>query len=707
MPDLTQFRTNVDIFSNVPLEYGNGHTILFVNKAAQTAYFNSKKTVSNTFTNISYQRHRSGKMRLQASMSILGNANYLRFVNTTFENIEFYAFILDIAYVNNNTVEITYVIDPIQTWMFDFSLNNCFVEREHADIDNVGDNRVNEGLDTGPFVQAGLEEISDWGTTTSDTSFFVVATETPAGQSDVNFDYNVYAAFHCINCAGINDLNTVLTNYMNGATGSLSPIISITQYPSYFYDSVTGKVTDNTYTLVNDQNIGLGPFILTDPIGWTIPSGTQTYTDVNFQHPDIVTNNITYGKLFETGVVRLNNSDSWYAPAGTDYYSDTGLTTKIGTLANVTPVNHIAPNVGSFVIGSGTQIFAYVSLANCKKTHLYVPLSVCTAGGQTSYIPKNNKLYCYPYNYMVFESPEGSSTTLRYEDFKNHNIHQFYSRFTPFPFGESMCAPMNYETATASYNLQNALFCKAFPVCGLATDAYNAWWSQNQWSHPLLKAAIDGADAVTSSYSSAVSKGEEVADKVSGIMGNLGDAFEIGVSTVAGTVAGAIDMGKSLIKKGINALSNPDNVGTGILAAAQAFTLRSAPEYIAQTLGAMYAHTAVPDAIVTKANASSLLTFMGMLNYRIYYMKIRPEYAEMIDNYFSCYGYAVKRVKQPNIDSRTEWNYIKTLGCTISGNVPGDTEHLICGMFDAGITFWHNPDHMYRYDLDNPIRREV
>ena len=708
MPDLTQFRTNVDIFSNVPLEYGNGHSLLFVNRAAQRAYFDSKKTLSNTFTNISYQRHKSGTMRLQASMSLLGNANYLRFVNTTFENIEFYAFILDITYVNNSTVEITYAIDIIQTWMFDYSINPCFVDREHADIDNVGDNRVNEGLDTGPFIQAGIEEISDWGTTTNDTSFFVVATESPSGSPGVNFDYNVYSAFHCVNCATIADLNTLLSNYMSGATLSLAPIISITQYPSYFYDSVTGKVKSNTYTLTNDQTIGLGGFMATDPLGYTIPINTLTYRDPDFTHPSLRTTEVTYGKMFENGVVRMNDSDSWIAPAGTPYYSDANFQTQIGTLATEQNVNEFAPNVGSFII-AGTITTAYVSLALCTREYLYVDISDCTVGGMTNYIPKNNKLYCYPYNYMVFESPDGSSNTLRYEDFKNHNIHQFYSTFTPFPFGESMCAPINYETVTNTYNLQNALFCKAYPTCGLATDAYQAWWAQNKFGMSLVKAGVDAVDAISGAAKEGYGAAKEAYNDNSGWVDTGNSALNSFLKTMISPAIGLATASNKLLgglsQTAQNVMENT-NAATVAGAALEAFSIANAPETIAKSLIAMGAHAAMPDSVVTKANAESLLTYMGMLNYRIYYMKIRPEYAEMIDNYFSCYGYAVKRVKRPNIRSRTEWNYIKTTGCTISGAVPGDVEHLICSAYDSGLTFWHNPDHMYRYDLDNPIRRE-
>ncbi len=714
MPNLTQFRTYVDIFSGVPLEIGTSHTILFDNVAAQKSYFDSKKIVSGTFTNISYQRHASGVMRLEAQMTLLGTANYLRFCNPTFENREFYAFIVDITYINNSTVEISYVIDVLQTWMFEYTVNPCFVSREHAETDNVGDNRVNEGLDTGPFVQAGLEEINHWGTQTSDTSFYVIASQDPSGQQLPNYDYNVYSAMYCQNCATIQDLNTLLQAYMNGATMSLEPIVSIVQYPSSFYDAVSGKTSPVTYTLQNDQTIGLGPFVLTDPVGYTIPTGTNYYLDPDFTKYVATSSIVNYGKMFESGVVVFSTDDVWYIPAGVPYYLNPQLTQQAGIIADYELAETYENGVLSFTKTVGLVMTDYyVSSANAEIAKFFCNISDCVLGGYSYYTPKNNKLYTYPYNYMVLESPEGSSTTLRYEDFKNHNIHQFLSTLTVFPYAESMCAPMDYETVNSTYNIQNALFSKSYPTVGLATDAFSAWWAQNKYAMSLVKAGIDAADAVVGAVKEGVSSAKDVYADDSGWT-STGNAIAdkalkmimspiIGFASAGNKLMGGVSSGMAAAKESI---SNA-NAGSIAGAIAEGWTIANAPETIAKEIVAMYAHMAVPDSIVTKANAPSLLTYMGMLNYRIYYMKIRPEYAQMIDNYFSCYGYAVKRVKRPNIKSRTEWNYIKTTGCTISGNVPGDVERAICAAYDNGLTFWHNPNHMYRYDLDNPINREV
>ena len=73
----------------------------------------------------------------------------------------------------------------------------------------------------------------------------------------------------------------------------------------------------------------------------------------------------------------------------------------------------------------------------------------------------------------------------------------------------------------------------------------------------------------------------------------------------------------------------------------------------------------------------------------------------MIDDYFNMYGYAVKRVKHPNFSSRPHWNYVKTVGCYLIGDVPADDAKKLCSIYDHGITFWKNGDEIGNYSLDN------
>ena len=90
--------------------------------------------------------------------------------------------------------------------------------------------------------------------------------------------------------------------------------------------------------------------------------------------------------------------------------------------------------------------------------------------------------------------------------------------------------------------------------------------------------------------------------------------------------------------------------------------------------------------------------------YDFYVMGIRAQDAEVIDNYFSKYGYSTKKIKVPNVNVRQHWTYTKTKGCIIAGNAPADDVRKICQIFDNGITFWANSSEVGDYgDLTNPV----
>lgn len=79
--------------------------------------------------------------------------NYLSFVNPQ-EGTKartFYAYITSVNYVNVNTVEFTYEIDWIQTYLFDFVFEECLVEREHVNDDTMGKHVLEEGLEVGEY----------------------------------------------------------------------------------------------------------------------------------------------------------------------------------------------------------------------------------------------------------------------------------------------------------------------------------------------------------------------------------------------------------------------------------------------------------------------------------------------------------------------------------------------------------------------------
>ena len=73
------------------------------------------------------------------------------------------------------------------------------------------------------------------------------------------------------------------------------------------------------------------------------------------------------------------------------------------------------------------------------------------------------------------------------------------------------------------------------------------------------------------------------------------------------------------------------------------------------------------------------------------------EYAKIIDDYFSMFGYKINIVKVPNITGRRNWNNKKTIDCNFDGDIPQTDLNIIKTMFNNGVTLWHNPSTMYNY----------
>ena len=142
--------TTVTLCHGVPLSKDSEDTYYFGSAGEQASTIGSYAFA--TFSNLTYQRNTRNTIRVGLPMGVSGansalRANYVIFNNTAFENKPIYAFVDTVDYVNNNTIDITYTIDAMQTFMFDYTLRECYVEREHSVTDEIGDNLVSEGFD--------------------------------------------------------------------------------------------------------------------------------------------------------------------------------------------------------------------------------------------------------------------------------------------------------------------------------------------------------------------------------------------------------------------------------------------------------------------------------------------------------------------------------------------------------------------------------
>ena len=124
---------------------------------------------------------------------------------------------------------------------------------------------------------------------------------------------------------------------------------------------------------------------------------------------------------------------------------------------------------------------------------------------------------------------------------------------------------------------------------------------------------------------------------------------------------------------------------------------------IANSVGEIYEHSFVPPSVEGNVNSGDVSFASALHDPILYTMSIKKEYAQIIDDYFSMFGYKVNSVKIPNITGRTNWNYVKTIDCNIHGYIPQKDCIEIKNMFNAGVTFWHNPSTFLDYSQSNTI----
>ena len=123
---------------------------------------------------------------------------------------------------------------------------------------------------------------------------------------------------------------------------------------------------------------------------------------------------------------------------------------------------------------------------------------------------------------------------------------------------------------------------------------------------------------------------------------------------------------------------------------------------IANTIGQFRQASLMPQ--IQGGNNSGDVNFSSDKNtFVIRRMRCKKEFMQIIDDYFSKFGYKINRVKLPNITGRTNWNFIKTIDCNCDGDIPQEDLETIRSACNSGVTFWHTPANIYNYSLSNSI----
>lgn len=117
--------SSVSLYADVPIS--DGHEIVFRSKTEQSTYFATKKIASKA--GCTYLK-KTGRLRIEWSTATVMRADFISFKNPSFENITFYAKLIDYEYVNNVTTDVLYEIDWFQSFCFDVEMHPCGIVRE-------------------------------------------------------------------------------------------------------------------------------------------------------------------------------------------------------------------------------------------------------------------------------------------------------------------------------------------------------------------------------------------------------------------------------------------------------------------------------------------------------------------------------------------------------------------------------------------------
>ena len=103
------------------------------------------------------------------------------------------------------------------------------------------------------------------------------------------------------------------------------------------------------------------------------------------------------------------------------------------------------------------------------------------------------------------------------------------------------------------------------------------------------------------------------------------------------------------------------------------------------------------------STTGDVLTIVGENKFSIKEMRVKTEYLKIIDDYFTKYGYSIKKIETPNIKTRKVFNYLEIGSNEIIGTGSVVSQHMstINNICRKGVTIWHNHNNIGNYDLDN------
>lgn len=694
--------TRVDL---VNVNWNNDYrdVVRFSTRDALNTYIDSKSAQGITINKLTYAKPGQDIM-LGIPYNRVNRYNYLRASNPLTPipgdiQKDFYYFILECDYVNPTTTRLRLQLDVWQTYVYDVTVGNCYVERGHIGIANSSQFKnygrdyltVPEGMDIGGEYIAGKGNHTIFG------NGVVVAISTV----DLDADPGTATAPKLKTASG--------TSFLSNATDSLNPTMSFGASVYYWASASKFKqfmidyadkpwITQGiigVYSLPPLSNFGIQPTgsESTNYHGYNL-DGFQFKPQMFYMWSNWRNDSRVTGRIPS----RYKNLKKFF----TYPYMAVEVTTWLGKPIALKPESWQADDADIIVRGVFGTTQQRLEISPNNYNH-----NAESANGQNQLMPYYNGGDYFDTATYVADFPSLPIVNNGAIAYLASNKNQIAFQYTSANWEQQRAlagAQAGYDISSGAMRATS----EAGNISRRADIAQTANTNRTLAAQSAVNAATGllGAGGSGAAMGSAMGPVGAVAGALGGGVGALGGAINAGIQEGANSEALAVRQSQTAQN-----VAN-ENTQTGLVRDTNVGLARfSARGDYANEIAGINAK--VRDAALIQPTVSGQIggDFTSLLNGTGYMATmivktLQPASMAAIGEYWLRYGYAIQRFLRPPQDLMvmskfTYWKMRETYLAT--SNVPEGHKQVIRGILEKGVTCWANPDDIGVIDMADNV----
>lgn len=621
--------SDVELYSNVEID--SDESLVFSSIEKQAAYFT--KRLVQKFSEFQVVK-KEGTIKLDIPGTVACKCNYLSFKNPQFDNKRIYCRITDYDFTSPDCTTFFYYIDYFQTWMFDFTMEDSYIIREHLNETDY------TKAETNPY----------------DPSIFQFRT---AEQLAISKDlekpyYEINKDEKKINTKDGESLYEVaVKSVSSNQDSSFFDIIYFADVDWDAFEENSENVPKTWFNKLLQQIKTMNDFAY-----YVEPGGllsVSTHIAKTYPHPYLAS---------------YYNTSYWmivlphFTSGSTNYIGLDDIIKEFTTLNIISSIINIYSVSFDVIVSS---LFGYKSAGDAIEANVF---TANTSKDRIGKKVKNKKLLNYPFSYMRLITPAGDVKELHYECFKDNidgnnkcklgigcDVNTSLTMMT-YPIDYKMGG---FDINKSGSNLSEGILFNQIPTSGYITDS---WLAQ--------KAAVSSEIVKQRTTDTLYNYGAEMLEiekskmttKSAPVAGVFGAIDKLRSGDVFGTYNSAIGAGASVYDIGITQMKskqfeNKAQMSDNALAALTGDTTGAVYDSMKFTRPAYAANQYIPNTGDGLIN----FTFAGYVDILLLHVQLSDAVLKKYDEFFTNFGYTQSRNGLPYV-----YNFMR--GKTTNDEVP-------------------------------------